>query len=127
MIIASGNIVHNLSKREWEKPEGAFAWAQRFDDAVAELMLSDPGAILKLVEHPDYSLAVPTPDHFIPLLYLAGLAAVGEGRATALIRGCTLGSVSMTCYGVGADVTLADSGGHAAPLPTNVPPEQTNI
>jgi 4,5-DOPA dioxygenase extradiol len=127
MIVASGDVVHNLSQLEWKKPESAFAWAERFDDAAVELMSTDPGAILRLCEHPDYALAVPTPDHFIPLLYLAGLAAEGEGSATALIRGCTLGSVSMTCYGVGVDVTLEDSRGQGAPLPPNVPPEQTNI
>jgi aromatic ring-opening dioxygenase catalytic subunit (LigB family) len=46
------------------------------------------------------ALALPTPDHFIPLLYVAGLAAQGGG-AEALLRGCALGSISMTCYGVG--------------------------
>ena len=39
---------------------------------------SDPGDILKVTEHADYALAVPTPDHFIPLLYLAGLAPQPE-------------------------------------------------
>ncbi|HEY0959205.1 MAG TPA: hypothetical protein VGE05_08005 [Novosphingobium sp.] len=51
-------------------------------------------------EHPDCALAVPTLDHFIPLLYTAGLAA-DEGQTAAIARVYALGSQSMTCYGLG--------------------------
>lgn len=127
LILASGNVVHNLRRIQWDKPEAAFDWAERFDDAAAAQLASAPGDILKLAEHADYALAVPTPDHFVPLLYVAGLAAAGEGRADALVRGYAMGSVSMTCYGVGADVRLDQDGAPAAALPDGVPPEQTNI
>jgi len=126
MILASGNVVHNLRLVQWDRPDAGFDWARRFDDAAAALMAEDPGAILKLTEHPDYRLAVPTPDHFIPLLYIAGLAAA-EGGADALVRGYALGSLSMTCYGAGADVNLAAEPEGAAGLPPDVPPDQTNI
>jgi len=69
---------------------------------------------------------VPTPDHFIPLLYTAGLAAE-TGSAKALVRGYAMGSLSMTCYGVGVDVECPISGEGAATIPRDVPPEQTNI
>ncbi len=127
MIIGSGNVVHNLRRVQWDQPEAGFDWAQRFDEAALEQISRDPGAILKLAEHPDYELAVPTPDHFIPLLYVAGLAAAGEGRAEALVHGHSLGSLSMTCYGVGVEAKPATDGGSAATLPPGVPPEQTNI
>jgi 4,5-DOPA dioxygenase extradiol len=127
MIVASGNVVHNLQRVAWERPEAAFDWAERFDDAAAEQLSKAPGDLLKLLEHRDYALAVPTPDHFIPLLYVAGLAAAGEGRADALVRGYAMGSISMTCYGVGAEVRLEEHGVSAATLPEGVPPEQTNI
>lgn len=127
LIVASGNVVHNLRRVQWDKPEAAFDWAERFDDAVAAQLADAPGDILKVAEHADYALAVPTPDHFIPLLYVAGLAAAGEGRADALVRGYAMGSISMTCYGVGADVRLEQAGAPAAELPDGVPPEQTNI
>lgn len=126
MIVGSGNVVHNLRQVQWKSPEMAFDWAERFDDAALELMTGDPGAILKLTEHPDYALAVPTPDHFIPLLYTAGLAAEGEGRADALLRGYSMGSLSMTCYGIGTALRLDEHGGAAAPIPRKPPPEQTN-
>ena len=92
---------------QWDQPDAAFDWAERFDDAAVQQLASGPGDVMRLLEHPDYDLAVPTPDHFIPLLYLAGLAAAEGASAEPLIRGYALGSISMTCYGVGADVTGA--------------------
>ncbi len=128
MIVGSGNVVHNLARIRWDRPDGAFDWAERFDEAVAARLAEAPGDILKVAEHPDYPAAVPTPDHFIPLLYLAGLAA-GDGKADALVRGHALGSISMSCYGVGvgADVRLEAEPTGAATLPAGVPPDQTNM
>jgi 4,5-DOPA dioxygenase extradiol len=126
LIVASGNVVHNLRQVLWDRPDAAFDWAVRFDDAVVAQLEEAPGDILKLTEHPDYELAAPTPDHFIPLLYLAG-AAAHEGRAQALVRGYSMGSLSMTCYGVSAALDLAEHAQGAASLPPDVPPDQTNI
>jgi 4,5-DOPA dioxygenase extradiol len=127
LVLGSGNVVHNLRRVQWESPDAAFDWAERFDDAVVEQLAKEPGDILKVREHSDYGLAVPTPDHFIPLLYMAGLAAADGASADVLIRGYAMGSISMTCYGVGARSGAVDEGGGAANLPLDVPPEQTNI
>lgn len=106
MILGSGNVVHNLRKVKWDQPDAAFDWAERFDDAVVDQLGRAPGDLLRVQEHADYDLAVPTPDHFIPLLYLAGLAAADGASPDPLLRGYTLGSISMTCYGLGADFSL---------------------
>jgi len=126
MILSSGNVVHNLRRIDWSKPDEGEAWAHRFDDAVAEQMAANPADILKVAEHPDYASAVPTPDHFIPLLYTAGLAAE-EGSAAAFLRGYAMGSLSMTCYGLGVDGLPCVEGEGAAGLPDGVPADQTNI
>lgn len=126
MIVASGNVVHHLGRIQWKKPDSAFDWAQRFDDAVIRQMAEDPADILTVADHADYGLAVPTPDHFIPLLYLAGLAA-DEGKADPLIQGYAFGSISMTCYGLGLDGTACQQGEGAAGLPSDVPADQTNM
>lgn len=126
MIIGSGNVVHNLRMVEWDNPDGGFAWAERFDDAVVEQLSRDPLDILRVTDHPDYPLAVPTPDHFVPLLYLAGLAD-GGGDIRPLLRGYAMGSLSMTCYGLGTDLQLDPRNCDAPVLPPDVPPEQTNI
>ena len=127
MILASGNVVHNLSRVQWDQPDAAFDWAERFDDAVVEQLAREPGEILKLAEHPDFEEAVPTPDHFIPLLYLAGLAAAEATPAEVLVRGYSMGSISMTCYGLGARGILCKEPHCAARLPEGVPPDQTNM
>ena len=84
-------------------------------------MADDPSAILKLGEHPDFAKAVPTPDHYLPLLYTAGLAAA-EGRSQSFIEGYALGSLSMTSYNVGPALDLPDFAYGAADLPADVPP-----
>lgn len=126
LIMGSGNVVHNLRRVQWDKPDSAFDWAERFDDAVAAQLASDPGNILKVTEHPDYELAVPTPDHFIPLLYIAGLAAESGEPMEALIRGYAMGSLSMSCYDVGTGLACREEEG-AATIPENVPADQSNI
>jgi len=98
LIIGSGNVVHNLGLIDWRQPEAAFDWSQRFDDDVKAVMTSAPADILKLAEHPDYPRAVPTPEHFLPLLYLAGLA--GNEPVRILTDGYAMGSLSMTAYGL---------------------------
>ncbi|HEX7079785.1 MAG TPA: 4,5-DOPA dioxygenase extradiol [Gammaproteobacteria bacterium] len=127
LILGSGNVVHNLRRVLWDRPDFAFDWAERFDDAVLEQLARAPGDILKLTRHPDYPLAVPTPDHFIPLLYIAALAAEEGVGAEALVRGYSLGAVSMTCYGVGVERDRPEDGAGAAELPQEVPPDQTNM
>jgi 4,5-DOPA dioxygenase extradiol len=127
LIVASGNVVHNLRRVDWRNRDGGEDWAHRFDDAAALMMTQAPGDIGSLVEHPDFALAVPTPDHFLPLLYIAGIAAASSTSATPWVRGCTLGSVSMTCYGVGIDGAICETGGAGAGIPHDVPPDQTNL
>lgn len=98
LVLASGNIVHNLAGMDAARPDDGYDWAQRFDDAAREQVLDSPADILTLDAHRDYPLAVPTPDHFIPFLYFAGLASAATTSAEVLISGYTFGSLSMTAY-----------------------------
>ncbi|RUP26959.1 MAG: 4,5-DOPA dioxygenase extradiol [Mycolicibacterium sp.] len=98
LIVGSGNIVHNLRAMNARLPDGGFDWATRFDDAAASLLTAAPTDILRLREHPDFAAAAPTPDHFIPMLYFAGLCAAADDPAHVLVDGYTYGSLSMTSY-----------------------------
>jgi 4,5-DOPA dioxygenase extradiol len=124
LILGSGNIVHNLRAIDWRRPDFGFDWAQRFDEAACEVLAANPADVLSLTSHRDYGLAVPTPDHFIPLLYIAGLASKQE-PAVPLLRGYSLGSISMSAYAVGGTFAAQD-GDPAAALPGGVPADQTN-
>ena len=125
--MAAETVVHNLGEIEWNQPDAAFPWAERFDDAVHDQLERAPGDVLELREHADYALAVPTPDHFIPLLYIAGVAAAEGSAVEALLRGYAMGSISMSCYGLGVKGILCEEPEHAAQLPAGVPPDQTNM
>jgi 4,5-DOPA dioxygenase extradiol len=129
LIVGSGNIVHNLRVLDWKLADGGFDWAARFDDAAAALLTERPDDILKLREHHDFAAAVPTPDHFIPMLYLAGLSAARDSAARVLVDGYTYGSLSMTSYTVGLDPLPepprdVGAGGQRCP---QVPADGTNI
>ncbi|MGD0392161.1 MAG: 4,5-DOPA dioxygenase extradiol [Acidimicrobiales bacterium] len=128
LIIASGNVVHNLRRVDWGMPDGGVEWARRFDDAARGYMTTSPADLIALRDHPDFSDAVPTPDHFIPLLYLAGLAAAAPSVTDVLVDGCAYGSLSMTSYTL--DASYPEQGSpHGAPaLPSSdvVPTDETN-
>jgi 4,5-DOPA dioxygenase extradiol len=101
LVVASGNVVHNLRQVDWEQPETGFEWAHRFNDESRSLMTVAPHDIVALREHRDFASAVPTADHFLPLLYIAGLAAAADTNAEVLVDGYAYGSLSMTAYTVG--------------------------
>jgi 4,5-DOPA dioxygenase extradiol len=126
LIVGSGNIVHNLRRIDWSRPDDAFDWTRRFDDEVAEIMTSSPSELVGVGAHPDFDLAVPTPDHFLPAMYIAGLAAAAGETAHVLVDGYAMGSLSMVSYTLGCDELEPEGEGGAPPLP-DVPPEQTNI
>ena len=98
LIMCSGNVVHNLRRIDWSSPEGGFDWAVDFDTHVRTAMQSDPASVAGVESHPAYALASPTPDHFVPLLYTAGLAASGGRGVDVLVGGCVMGSLSMTSF-----------------------------
>jgi 4,5-DOPA dioxygenase extradiol len=123
LIVASGNVVHNLGGMDRNLEDTGFDWAHRFDDDAKERMLSDPSDVAGLDAHRDFRLAVPTPDHFIPLLYLAGLAQGTAGGVELLIDGYTYGSLSMTAYTLGA--SLERPVGAQPPVPSAPPSPAT--
>ena len=126
LILGSGNVVHNLRRIDWNQPDAGFDWTRRFDDDAASIMTSAPADIASLERHELYDLAAPTPEHFIPLLYLAGLASATEQAAHVLIDGYAMGSLSMVCYTIGCDQLEPNGTGGAPPLP-HVEADETNI
>lgn len=95
LIAGSGNVVHNLRlmKRGGGK---AFDWAARFNETIRTALANrDHRALVdfaKLGE--DARLSVPTPEHYLPLLYIAGLQGADEAMAFP-VDGYDLGSISM--------------------------------
>jgi 4,5-DOPA dioxygenase extradiol len=89
-------------------------------------MTSAPGDVCSTVDDTDYPLAAPTPDHFIALLYIAGVADAAGEKAHVLIDGYAVGSLSMTSFAVGCDPVASSGSGEAPPLP-DVPADETNL
>jgi 4,5-DOPA dioxygenase extradiol len=129
LVIASGNVVHNLRRVNWGTPDAGVDWARRFDDAARRHMTTAPAALVDLRRHADFADAVPTPDHFLPLLYLAGLADAAGSTAEVLIDGYAYGSLSMTAFTLDAPPPgppLSTAAAAPLPNPDVVPSEDTN-
>lgn len=97
LLLGSGNVVHNLSAMDWERPEGGAGWAKRFESATIACMLNTPRALPHLAQHRDYVHAAPTPEHFIPLLYVAGAIQPAD-TVDCVLRGCAYGCLSMASF-----------------------------
>lgn len=128
LLMASGNVVHNLRAIDWQRQDHAFDWNRRFDDQVREVMTGSPDRAAALVGHRDYAMAHPTAEHFLPVLYIAGFAAAAGETAQVLVDGYAYGSLSMASYVVGAPCPEREAGlPGAAPVGTDVPAEDSNL
>ena len=99
LIFASGNVVHNLGLVRWGA-EGGMDWAEEFDGCIRRNV--EARAFEKAVAFreagPSARLAVPTPDHFAPLLTALGAADADADEITVFNAACVYGSLSMTGY-----------------------------
>jgi 4,5-DOPA dioxygenase extradiol len=103
LMIGSGDVVHNLHTYAWGKHSAEpYDWALRFESRVRELILADDHA--PLVDYlslgQDALLSVPTPEHFLPLLYVLGAGTKGE-TVIFPAEGIDGGSVSMLAVRLG--------------------------
>ena len=77
LIIGSGNMVHNLRMMAWDKmdvPGYGFDWALQINDQFKQLIRSGDSKTLISYQHfKESRLAIPTPEHYLPLLYSLGL------------------------------------------------------
>lgn len=99
LIFASGNVVHNLRRVEWENPNGS-PECVAFNDTITEYVKSrDDAKVMEYETVSNASYAVPTPEHFLPLVYMLG-AAKGE-KPLVFNNHCELGAIAMTGYAFG--------------------------
>jgi 4,5-DOPA dioxygenase extradiol len=103
LIIGSGNVVHNLHTYAWGgHPAEPFEWAVRFERTVHDLIVAVDHAPLAHYENlgSDAMLSVPTPEHFLPLLYVTALQQ-HDDDLTFPVKGIDGGSISMLCVRIG--------------------------
>jgi 4,5-DOPA dioxygenase extradiol len=97
LLVGSGDVVHNLHAYAWGRHrQEPYDWALRFERQVRQALTAGDHARIVDYERlgPDAVLAVPTPEHFLPLLYVLGASTAGE-RITFPVEGMDGGSVSM--------------------------------
>ena len=97
LLLGSGDIVHNLQTYAWGRhPQEPYDWALRFEARVRRGVMN--GEHAALVDYPrlgaDAMLAVPTPEHYLPLLYVLGASVPGE-PVSFPVEGINGGSISM--------------------------------
>lgn len=103
LVIGSGNVVHNLHTYAWGKHSvGPFDWAIRFEEQVRKFLIA--GEHDPIVDYEslgsDATLSVPTPEHYLPLLYVIGLRQADDAVSFP-VEGVDGGSVSMLTVQIG--------------------------
>lgn len=107
LILGSGNLIHNLRTYAWDRPlTGPYEWAARFEAKARQLLLASD--FQPLVEYEqlgrDALLSIPTPEHYLPLLYVIGTRQPGD-ELSFPIEGVDGGSISMLSVRVGSRTT----------------------
>jgi 4,5-DOPA dioxygenase extradiol len=104
LIVGSGNVVHNLGVMQWSEDATPYDWAARFSGAARTAVLA--GEHERLIDYDrldrEARRSVPTPEHYLPLLYV--LAQQRPGEAVSLpVEGIEYGSIDMLSVVVGLD------------------------
>jgi 4,5-DOPA dioxygenase extradiol len=103
LIVGSGNLVHNLHTYAWGRhvPD-PYDWAVRFETEAKQIMTAGEDKLLIDYEKlgPEAMLSIPTPDHYLPLLYVIATRQRGE-VITFPVEGVDGGSISMLTVRVG--------------------------
>ncbi|MGE5257789.1 MAG: 4,5-DOPA dioxygenase extradiol [Hyphomicrobiales bacterium] len=102
MVIGSGNIVHNLERVDWEDENApAEDWARAFDETAKNLILTQRQDGLIHCEQLEFvRTAIPTNDHYLPMLYTLGVQQPGEA-VQYLFEGFQYANISMRCFRIG--------------------------
>jgi 4,5-DOPA dioxygenase extradiol len=99
LIIGSGNIVHNLGMIDFEADAKPFDWAVEIDEKIKANLLA--GNHKDLIDYRKMgkvaTMAVPTLDHYLPMIYVLGLQEKNE-PLSFVHEGIQNGSVSMRCF-----------------------------
>ena len=101
LILASGNIVHNLRTIHWQDGAQPYPWATQFNDFfVSEMDINHHETLIdwELFGDPAH-LSIPTPEHYWPALYALALQSEGES-AKVLVNGIEMSSISMLSFSV---------------------------
>lgn len=110
LIVGSGNLVHNLHAYAWGGHiENPYDWAVQFEAEAKQMMVA--GEFKPLIDYerlgPAALLSIPTPDHYLPLLYVLATKQASE-RIAFPVEGVDGGSISMLAVQVGG-VSMASS------------------
>ncbi len=104
MIIASGNVVHNLRMVRWQGDPAPYPWAESFNQFVRDNIAwrGEAGAhpLVNFMQHEGAALSNPTIEHYLPLLYVLG-AWDGQEPISIPADGIVMGSLSMMSVQVG--------------------------
>lgn len=104
MIVASGNVVHNLRMVRWQGEAPAYPWAESFNQYVRDNLAwqgeDAQHPLVNFMQHEGAALSNPTPEHYLPLLYVLGARAQDEA-VTVPVDGIVMGSLSMLSVQVG--------------------------
>ena len=103
LIVGSGNLVHNLHAYAWgQHAVDPYDWAVRFESRARQLLMAGDHAPLVHYEKLGHeaALSIPTPDHYLPLLYVVGAGVEGE-PVVFPVEGVDGGSISMLAVRIG--------------------------
>jgi 4,5-DOPA dioxygenase extradiol len=105
LIVGSGNIVHNLGLAAWDKLDVSgfgYDWALEASEKMKQFILkNDHAALIDYRSHGEaYDLAIPTPEHYLPLLYALALKQENE-KVTLFNDKPVAGSLTMTSLKIG--------------------------